>query len=343
MAKQRAVFPQRIVANNVGQTGMDTVASITNDQLNWIFRQTHQESDYGIDGYLDVVLENGSVTGQSIAVQIKTGESFFKTKTSAGYVFYGEGKHLNYYLNHATPVIFIICNPKSLECYWEHFKVEKTERTGTRWKMVIPFTNRFKGESKLFLVALVGPATDHSEALQRHWAFTEALQKLDRIMVVVTREQVEALDMQPLLNFFDRLTANPTTCIKIQGKVILAISGYDKDTRELWEIPEVRLWFAHANQIVNVWFFFLSVYEGVISSLNLLLACICDVERISISCGMQKIEIKYDEVLFPDFIERNFRGLNELTERLGIDDRNEEITDRVMKAMGLPLEEKNPI
>ena len=51
----------------------------------WLFKRTHQEHDYGIDGYIDIVTEDGHVTGQMFASQIKCGKSFFQEKTKDGY------------------------------------------------------------------------------------------------------------------------------------------------------------------------------------------------------------------------------------------------------------------
>ena len=68
------------------------------------------EHDFGIDGYMDVISEKGQVTGKSIAFQLKTGTSFFNEENEIGYVFRGEIKHLNYYLNLDTPIVIVILN-----------------------------------------------------------------------------------------------------------------------------------------------------------------------------------------------------------------------------------------
>lgn len=335
MKGNSAFFPKLTAANKTGKIGVDAVTSLVSNELGWLFRQNHQENDYGIDGYIDVVLEDGSVTGQSIAVQIKTGKSFFEAKTSAGYVFSGDMKHLNYYLNHDIPIIIIICMPETSKCYWEVFAPEKTERTKSNWKLVIPFGNQFNNSSKKALLALVGPPKDYSSALETHWAFTEALHASDRVHFMVSRSEILALEVQPLLNFFERITVNPTTCIKLQGRVIFSVSGYNSDLRELWEIPEVRKWIAFAEPLVPSWFFFLAPEQGVLNSLKLLLTCLCPVKRITVEEGIQKLEIEYSDAFEP-FMMKNFCGLNELTERLGIDDQNERISRDVMKALELP-------
>jgi hypothetical protein len=59
------------------------VSTIVNDKVKWIFRRVGLEHDFGADGYIDIVKDDGRVTGQSIAVQIKSGKSFFSTQTPA--------------------------------------------------------------------------------------------------------------------------------------------------------------------------------------------------------------------------------------------------------------------
>ena len=91
-----AGFPLYNKQHFTGEIGVNEVSKIVNEQFGWIFRRNPAEYDFGIDGYVDVVSVEGAVTGQCFAIQIKSGQSYFKTKTLNGYTFYGEEKHLNY-------------------------------------------------------------------------------------------------------------------------------------------------------------------------------------------------------------------------------------------------------
>ncbi|WRH90308.1 DUF4365 domain-containing protein [Pseudomonas fluorescens] len=71
-------FPAYKKSVGTGEKGVNAVSSIVNDEFCWIFRRNSNEYDYGIDGYIDVVTDDGAVTGQCVAVQIKTGQSFLK-------------------------------------------------------------------------------------------------------------------------------------------------------------------------------------------------------------------------------------------------------------------------
>jgi hypothetical protein len=232
------------------------VASIVSNQLKWLFRKVHQEEDFGIDGHIDIVLDNGSVTGQSLAVQIKCGISFLATKTNSGYVFYGENKHLNYYLNNQLPLLIILCNPDTKISYWELFDPVKTEKTPSGWKMIIPFGKVLGSTSKAQLLDIVGPAMDHTDQLEKHWAFNKLLVSMGRIVFAIDRQDIQAGNTDPICSFFVRLLSNLSVCEKLQGKIDISVSGYHDDSRELWQIPEVRAWFALVEPKVKFWFYF---------------------------------------------------------------------------------------
>jgi len=42
------------------------------------FQKKSSRNDFGIDAYFDIITERYKLTGKSIAVQIKSGDSYFK-------------------------------------------------------------------------------------------------------------------------------------------------------------------------------------------------------------------------------------------------------------------------
>jgi hypothetical protein len=76
-------YPTYSKAAQKGDKGVEIVSRIINDGYGWLFKRNHQEHDFGIDAQVDVILDDGSVTGQMIALQIKYGASFFKEKESS--------------------------------------------------------------------------------------------------------------------------------------------------------------------------------------------------------------------------------------------------------------------
>ena len=101
-----------------GEEGATIVKAIVEEDLKWIFRKNHQENDFGIDAYIDLITDKNYVTGKSIAIQIKTGDSYFKEQNETGWIFRGKLKHLNYYLNHDIPVIIVLVDDQNKSAYW---------------------------------------------------------------------------------------------------------------------------------------------------------------------------------------------------------------------------------
>ena len=98
---------------SVERLGVATTEKIIN-KMGLIFREQPTD-DYGVDAQIETI-ENGYATGKLIAVQIKSGESYFKEPTSEGIVFRGERKHYDYWLNHSLPVIIVLYNPENDKC-----------------------------------------------------------------------------------------------------------------------------------------------------------------------------------------------------------------------------------
>ena len=136
---------------SVERIGVATTEKIIN-KMGLIFREQPTD-DYGVDAQIETI-ENGYATGKLIAVQIKSGESYFEETTSEGIVFRGERKHYDYWLNHSLPVIIVLYNPKNDKCYWNVVNSETATLTSKNWKIEVPFSNLLENaKSKLFELA----------------------------------------------------------------------------------------------------------------------------------------------------------------------------------------------
>jgi len=120
-------------------------------QNGWLFREqsTH---DYGIDAHVEIV-EEERPTGKLIALQIKSGKSFFKEETDESYVFRADDKHIAYWVTHSMPVILVMYNPESKTAHWQQVTREQVEGTGKGWKIVVPKADMF-ADSKQTLKSL---------------------------------------------------------------------------------------------------------------------------------------------------------------------------------------------
>ena len=152
---ENSLFPKINLISLTGENGITILKKIVETKLGWLFRQNHQENDFGIDGYIDVVTEVGQITGKSIAFQLKSGKSYFYNQNEIGFVFSGNKKHLNYYLNLEIPIIIIILDVEFEKGYWEVFDAKKTDKSGGNWKMTIPKKNEFNETAKQKLLQYV--------------------------------------------------------------------------------------------------------------------------------------------------------------------------------------------
>lgn len=331
-------FPKYSKSNLIGDNGVNIVSRVINNHFQWIFRINHNEHDFGIDGYIDIVTEDGGVTGQSLAVQIKTGESFFIKEESEGYVFRGENKHLNYYINSSSPILIILCNPKTEECYWTAFDPNLIDGTSSGWKMIIKKSQQLQIGQKENILALVGDPIDATEELKEQWEFNKSIKEASFVYCVIDRQDIESNEFQFLIDFFKRLQLNDEMCKKTQGRVELMIHGYDHLNTELWEIPEVVNWLKQVEPKIKYWFYFAKT-EMPCAWLQVLMLAICDAKWIKPPYPYKVNnpgEVTLDKEKFGPFMDRNFRWLNEMTDKMKMTiDDNKWITNEVAVALRL--------
>lgn len=136
---------------SVARIGVSATEKIIN-QMGLIFREQPTD-DYGIDAQIETI-ENGYATGKLIAVQIKSGTSFFSETTNESIIYRGERKHYDYWLNHSLPVIIVLYNPVNDTCYWNVVNLKTATLTTKSWKIEIPFSNLLtEAKSKLYELA----------------------------------------------------------------------------------------------------------------------------------------------------------------------------------------------
>ncbi|MBB1332423.1 MULTISPECIES: DUF4365 domain-containing protein [unclassified Pseudoalteromonas] len=124
-------------------------------QNGWLFRE-QSIHDYGIDAQVEITDANYP-TGDLIAIQIKSGLSFFKEEILNSYVFRTTSKHIEYWANHTLPVILVLYHPKQDKLYWQVINDQTVTSTGKDWKVHIPKTNELNDQSFFQLSKLIQP------------------------------------------------------------------------------------------------------------------------------------------------------------------------------------------
>lgn len=102
----------------------------------WLFRE-QMVHDFGIDAHVEIVKESYP-TGDLIAIQIKSGMSFFSEETEESYIFRTKDKHICYWSNHSLPVILVLYNTDDDLLYWQVINEQTVISTGGGWKIRIP-------------------------------------------------------------------------------------------------------------------------------------------------------------------------------------------------------------
>ncbi len=123
----------------VERVGVHKVALTFLTEFGWIERE-QPISDFGIDMHVEIV-QNQIPSGQIIAIQIKSGMSYFSEETEKSIIYRGKKKHLDYWLNQSLPVLIILYNPNSEKSYWEFIYSSKITELEKGWKIEIPKRN----------------------------------------------------------------------------------------------------------------------------------------------------------------------------------------------------------
>lgn len=324
MSKEEIKYPRISPQARLGDQGVENAGRVFN-QFGWLFRRTHQEHDFGIDGYVDVVLEDGSITGQVIAVQIKHGLSFFATKSAHGYIYRGDPKHFNYYCNSSSPLLFVISHPKDGNCYWQVFNPEIVTHHTESWTIEIPFSNKL-ADSREVIRSLCHPTKDHLgehlEATQR----AEFIRTAGFVTFHIPRTDVKALKTKAIREFFDGLKRTKNLALAAQGKIVICFSGYDSDPRELYDIPEIRAFMPLLDYALPELFFFARTEEP---NFTLPVFAACQIPISVEANSPHETIISLEPEYLSAFLIRHWPGLNEMTDWLNL---SPEENERIGKA-----------
>lgn len=328
-------FPILKPSGLTAESGVNAVSTAINDDLRWLFRRNHNETDFGIDGHIDVVLANGAVTGQTFAVQIKSGVSYLQRENDSAFRYDGESKHFNYYANHPAPVLLILYDPRSRKCYWAHFKVSQAIVGSTGWTFQIPKENVLNSAASSKLLEIIGSPRDYLTQARESSAVEESLQPFEFLHYAIDRHDVERLDPSNLRLFFERISSSDRLCRKFQGRVEISVAGYESDPRELWEIDKVRRYFALADAEVLHWFFFLDPDDEQFG-LKVYFLCMSGAKRAKFkNLPPGRVKAKIDMERLMQVFTTNWPRLNEMTERLGMSiEENKKISFAVGKVAG---------
>ena len=105
------------------------------ESIGFAFRE-QSESDYGIDAHAELI-ESERPTGQLLGMQLKSGPSYLSETCDDGYVFRTDKEHVEYWQNHALPVLICLCDIGTKAIYWQVVNTNTAISTGKGYKFRI--------------------------------------------------------------------------------------------------------------------------------------------------------------------------------------------------------------
>jgi len=124
-------------------------------QEGWLFRE-QLIHDYGIDAQVEIV-DGACPTGSRIAIQIKSGASYFSEETQDAYVFRINDSHIKYWTRYVLPVILVLYHPEQQKLLWQVVNSTTVVKTGKNWKILVPQSKELGASSFNELRALTQP------------------------------------------------------------------------------------------------------------------------------------------------------------------------------------------
>jgi hypothetical protein len=149
----------------------------------------------------------------------------------------------------------------------------------------------------------------------------------DLILCEISRHDIELFDFENILTVLNKLKEEPANYV---GKFAFIVSGYDNDKREIYEIPEIRSYFAFLDRTFPYWLFFFNLNLPTNQSpLMLLISCLMDVEVLYEESDKKKF-IKVDMPQLTEFIQSHLPYFNEMIDKAGI---SEEVEEQIFNNM----------
>lgn len=145
---------------------------------------------------------------------------------------------------------------------------------------------------------------DEEEAEREKIISAVLQQKVSTALFIIDRADIEARQFESVVAALNFHIANRENLLKFFGRVEISIHGYDNDPRELYEIPEVKIYLKELNQLFPYW---LVLQIGSGAWLRILYFCLTDARR-------EGHQMHLNSALDEDIFNGWFMGLNEITD-----------------------------
>ena len=104
---------------------------------------------------------------------------------------------------------------------------------------------------------------DYSAQINNISKVKSAISDSEIVFLAIDRAEIEAKEFSGFIKLKKWLTSSDQMIKDNRGKFIITVFGYDQDSRELFQIEEVRSWFQGINPIFKMWGYFLHMDEPI--------------------------------------------------------------------------------
>ena len=176
----------------------------------------------------------------------------------------------------------------------------------------------------------LSPITDYVSQLENEWTLNEYLKKgNNRIIFLIPKEEILKMNFDFITSALERIQNTPELIIHLKNRVDLSINDYENDSRELYEIDEVKKWIVELFLKTNCFPYLFALDEA---SGFLKLAFFVHIPFFEKSIENGRFKLEYDLEYGAKFIETLFLMLNEYCQEKGLShETNVEITDKILK------------
>ena len=158
------------------------------------------------------------------------------------------------------------------------------------------------------------------------------IDKYGIVILPIDREDILDFNFKEIYTF---LLSIKDDSRKYFNKINVTISGYDKDEREIYEIPEIRDYITFLDKCFPYWFYFL--YNDLPqkhSPIGTIMLCTCKVQIVKSSRSIKHVQVDPESLL--EFMDIHFNFLNEIMEEKGHSiEENKTLSKKILRQFGV--------
>jgi cellulose synthase operon protein C len=117
-------------------------------RFGWVARAQYV-GDFGVDVHAETARADGTASGRLIAIQVKSGSSYFAKGNAAELHFYANADHHSYWEGHSLPTLIVFYNPDTEQMLWQW--TSEAKRKDKTWRITVPRTQEFNESVKATL------------------------------------------------------------------------------------------------------------------------------------------------------------------------------------------------